>query len=177
MGPHAALSRLPEPVKRILKERIYPRLLAEGEIVPEWHLQAHDREWHRQGVFWSVMQFLPACPGDPRIGAQLRALEQHAARLRELKARVFAILPAEEADLSAIAACHGLGFPLLTDRGASVSRRFAAAIQLPLHPVVIPTLYLVNPERRIRLANRGFPSIEAVVRSIEALQQATRDGL
>jgi hypothetical protein len=42
---------------------------------------------------------------------------------------------------------------------------------------VIPTLYLVNPERKVRLANRGFPSVEAVVRSIEALQQATRAGV
>ncbi|MFH1469420.1 MAG: redoxin domain-containing protein [Pseudomonadota bacterium] len=177
MGPHAALSRLPEPLKRVVKERLYPRPLTEGTVVPEWHLQAHDREWHRQGVFWSVMQFLPACPEDPRVGAQLESLERHHARLKELKARVFAVLPAEEAALQGIAARHGLSFPLLTDRGLSVSRRFAAALQIPLHPVVIPTLYLVNPERRVRLANRGYPSVEAVVRSIEALQQATRAGM
>jgi peroxiredoxin len=177
MGPHTALSRLPEPLKRFVKERVYPRPLAEGVEVPEWHLQAHDREWHRQGVFWSVMQFMPACPQDARIGAQLEALERHLPRLKELKARVFAVFPSEEAELRAIAAHHGLTFPLLTDRGLPVSRRFAAALQLPLRPMVIPTLYLVNPERRVRLANRGYPSVEAVVRSIEALQQATRAGM
>jgi peroxiredoxin len=177
MGPHATLSRLPEPLKRFLKDRVYPRPLAEGAEVPEWHLQAHDREWHRQGVFWSVMQFLPACPEDPRVGAQLLALERQLPRFQALKARVFAVFPAEEAELWSIAARHGLTFPLLTDRGLSVSRRFAAALQIPLRPVVIPTLYLVNPERRVRLANRGYPSVEAVVRSIEALQQATRAGM
>jgi alkyl hydroperoxide reductase subunit AhpC len=42
---------------------------------------------------------------------------------------------------------------------------------------VIRTVYLVNPDKKIRLANRGAPSVEAIVRSIEALQQATRDGM
>jgi hypothetical protein len=42
---------------------------------------------------------------------------------------------------------------------------------------MIPSLYLVNPERKLRLSNRGMPSIAAVVRSIQALQQATRQGM
>jgi len=42
---------------------------------------------------------------------------------------------------------------------------------------VLRSVYLVNPERKIRLANRGAPSVEAIVRSIQALQQATRDGM
>jgi hypothetical protein len=39
---------------------------------------------------------------------------------------------------------------------------------------VLRTVYLVNPERKIRLANRGAPAVAAIVRSVEALQQATR---
>ncbi len=177
MGPRAVLSSLPEPVKRALKEALLPKPLPEGEAVPEWHLQAHDRGWHRQGVFWSVMQFMPACTEDPRVEKQLLDLERFAPRLRELDARVFAIMPAEEKALCQLAERFGLSFPLLTDRGASVSRRFQAAVQLPLRSVMVPTLYLVNPQRKIRASNRGFPSIEAMVRSIEALKQATRAGM
>ena len=177
MDLRAAISKLPESIKRPIKDAVLPRPIPEGEVVPEWHLQAHDRSWHRQGVYWSVMQFLPACTEDPRNDAQLLELQQHHARLEALKAKVFAVIPAEEDELVALADRLGLSYPLLTDRGASVSRRFQAAVQLPLRSVMIPTLYLVNPQRKIRASNRGYPSVEAIVRSIEALQQATRSGM
>ena len=177
MGLRAALRKLPAPIKRPLKDALLPRPIPEGQAVPEWHLQAHDRSWHRQGVYWSVMQFMPACTEDPRVEAQLLEMQRHCARLDELKARLFAIMPAEEAYLVELVERYGLSFPLLTDRGASVSRRFQAAIQLPLRSVMVPTLYLVNPQRKIRASNRGYPSIEAMVRSIEALTQATRAGM
>ncbi len=177
MGPRAVLSKLPESIKRPLKDAFLPRPLPESEAIPEWHLQAHDRSWHRQGVFWSVMQFMPASTDDPQVEAQLLELERHAARLRELDARVYVVMPAEEDVLQDIAERLALSYPLLTDRGASVSRRFQAAVQLPLRSVMIPTLYLVNPQRKIRASNRGYPSVEAMVRSIEALQQATRAGM
>jgi peroxiredoxin len=177
MALRAALSKLPEPSKRWLKDALLPQPLPEGEIVPEWHLQAHDRSWHRQGVYWSLMQFMPASPEDPRVEAQLLELQRHHARLEELKAKVFAVIPAEEDVLQRLAERLGLSFPLLTDRGASVSRRFHAAVQLPLYSVMVPTLYLVNPQRKIRASNRGYPSVEAMVRSIEALTQATRAGM
>jgi len=177
MGLRAALSKLPDPIKRPIKDALLPAPLAEGEVVPEWHLQAHDRSWHRQGVFWSVMQFMPANTEDERVEAQLLELQRHHARLKELDARVFVVMPAEEDYLQEIVQRHQLSYWLLTDRGASVSRRFQAAVQFPLYSVMLPTLYLVNPQRKIRASNRGFPSVEAMVRSIEALKQATRAGM
>ena len=36
------------PIKRTIQERVYPRLLPEGETAPEWHLQSWDDSWHRQ---------------------------------------------------------------------------------------------------------------------------------
>jgi peroxiredoxin len=177
MSPGSLLSHLPRPIKDAIKEHVQPRPLAEGEIIPEWHLQAADGTWHRQGLHWSVMAFLPPCPEHEALRTLLPDLQAHQARLLELGARVFVVIPAEAPELKAIAANLKVDLPLLTDRGASVSRMFRAAIQLPLRPMVIPTVYLVNPERRIRLANRGTPSMEAVVRSIEALKQATREGM
>ncbi len=177
MGLRSALSSLPESIKRPLKDALLPTPLPEGDAVPEWHLQAHDRSWHRQGVFWSVMQFMPADIEDPRVEAQLLELQRHHARLEELKARCYVVMPAEEDILQELQQRYQLSYWLLTDRGASVSRRFQAAVQLPLRSVMVPTLYLVNPQRKIRASNRGFPSIEAMVRSIEALEQATRAGM
>jgi hypothetical protein len=40
----------------------------------------------------------------------------------------------------------------------------------------LAVLYLVNPDRKVRLSNRGRPSVEAVLRSAEALQRATKTG-
>lgn len=177
MGIGHHLSKLPSPLKEFIKERIYPAPLMEGAQAPEWHLQAQDRSWHRQGRFWVVMHFLPACTAQPVVQQALRELQAHQAELKALKARVYAVMPAEEADLQQVVADFNLDYPLLTDRGASVARLFKAALQVPLKPLVIPTVYLVNPQGKIRLANRGAPSIAAVVRSIQALQESTRNGM
>ncbi len=171
----AALSRLPAPIKRSLQARVYPELLPEGDAAPEWHLQSWDGTWHRQGKHWSVLVFYPDDDGNA-CQAQLRAFQEALPRFTALGVRVVGINPAEAKSHGALAEAHGITFPLLTDRGASVARQFRAAIQVPGAPYLIRTVYLVNPARAIRLANRGAPSVEAIVRSVEALQ-ATKGGM
>ncbi len=169
--------KIPTPIKQQIKARVYPELLREGETVPEWILQAHDGSWYRHdNRRWTIMVFYP---GDdtPGCTAQLKDFQAHHARFKELGAEVYAINPAESPSHAAFAEKYGFEFPVLTDRGASVSRQFRAAIQLPLKNIILRTVYLVNPQRKIRLANRGAPPAEALVRSIEALQQATRKGM
>lgn len=61
---------------------------------------------------------------------------------------------------------------VLRDEGAAVARQFGA-VRLGVRPSV----FLVNPKRTIRLANAGFPSPAAIVRSIQALKAATRAGM
>ena len=171
------IHKIPTPLKQTLKNRLYPELLKEGETVPEWILQSWDGAWHRHdNRKWTVMVFYP---GDdtPGCTAQLQDLKAHYPRLKELGAEVFAVNPAEAPSHQAFVEKYGFEFPVLTDRGASVSRQFRAAIQLPMKPWIVRTVYLVNPQRKIRLANRGAPPAEALIRSIEALQQATRKGM
>ncbi len=177
MGPGKLLSYLPEQLKQAIKDRVYPSLLPEGDIAPEWQLQAHDRTWHRLGPYWSVMVFLPFCPQQPRVLNMLDSIQQNHEKLRAVDARVVVMMPAEEAPLTELASSRSLDYPLLTDRGASVARLYRAAIQLPLHPMIIPTAYLVNPNKKIRLANRGTPALEAIYRSIQALRETTRGGM
>ena len=175
----AALSRLPTPLRRSIQERAYPALLAEGETAPEWHLQSWDGTWHRQGKHWTVMVFYPDDAGAPGAvsRAQLAAFQSALPEFDALGVRVVGVNPAEAEPQRALAESAGITFPLLTDRGASVARRFRAAIQLPFSPMLLRAVYLVNPARTIRLANRGTPSVDAIVRTVQALQAASRTGM
>lgn len=177
MQLRSLIRSLPEPVAQALRDRFYPALLAEGEAVPEWHLQAADGSWYRHNNNrWTIMVFYVA-DGDPVSKRHLADLQAQLPRLRELGADLYGVNPAESASHQAFAEELGLGFPLLTDRGGSVARQFRAAIQLPFKTVLLSTVYLVNPDRKIRMANRGTPPAEVLVRSIEALQQATKRGM
>jgi peroxiredoxin len=175
MGLRDTLRKLPSPVQDAVKERAYPALLPEGETAPEWHLQSWDDSWHRHGRHWSVLFFFTD-PADEADRAQLRSLQEHLARFAALNVKVFAIHRAEGPVMAQLASELGLEFPLLTDRGGPVARMFGACLQLPLRPMSLAVLYLVNPDRKVRLSNRGRPSVEAVLRSAEALQRATKTG-
>lgn len=175
MGLGDLLHKLPQPLKSAVKDAVYPDLIPEGELAPEWHLQSWDGTWHRQKNAWSILVFYP---GDdtPGCTAQLQDFQNHYDQLKQLKCEVYGINPAESESHKAFAQKFGFTFPILTDRGASVARQFHSTLPIPGAPKVIRTVYLVNPDRKIRLANRGAPSVAAIVRSIEALSQATRDG-
>lgn len=171
-----SLSKLPAPIKLAVQERVYPKLLPEGETAPEWHLQSWDGSWHRQGKHWSLLVFYEE-DGGGDDAAQLRGFQELLPALQKLGVKVFGVNPAEAPSHEAFSKELGLGFPLLTDRGGSVARQFKACVQLPMKPLYLRTVYLVNPERKIRLGNRGAPSVAAIVRSVEALQQASRGGM
>lgn len=174
---HSVLGRIPEPVKRGIADAVYPELLDEGATAPEWQLQGHDGEWYRfQRKRWTLMVFYP---GDdtPGCTAQLEDVQAHVEELKALKCNVFGVNPAESESHRAFAEKYGFTFPLLTDRGGSVARQFHCTVPLLGKRKILRTVYLVNPDRKIRLANRGAPSVAAIVRSIQALQQATRDGM
>ena len=176
MSLRSTLRRLPSPVRDTLKDRLYPALLPEGDTAPEWHLQSWDDSWHRHGRHWSVL-FFYADPADAEDRAELAALQAHLEQFAKLNVKVFGINPAEGPVQSDLGKELGITFPLLTDRGGPVARMFGACLQLPMRPVYISAMYLVNPERKVRLSNRGRPSVEAVIRSVEALQRATKGSM
>jgi peroxiredoxin len=171
----ARLRALPAPLRRGLAARLYPSVLPEGSIAPEWHLQGWDDRWHRHGKRWALLVFY-VDDDDDACAAQLQSFEAQRPTFAELGVDVYGVNPGEAPAHRAMAERAGITFPLLTDRGASVARLFRAAIQLPLRPWLVRTVVLVNPERRVRLANRGAPSVEALVRSVQALRQVARGG-
>jgi peroxiredoxin Q/BCP len=168
--------RLPLSVQESLRERFFPKMLPEGETAPEWHLQSWDNSWHRQGKHWSVMVFYVQ-DGGTQDREQLLAFQKLLPEFERLKVKVFGFNSAEAESHAAFAEEAGITFPLLTDRGGSVARQFRACLQLPLRPVFLRTVYLVNPERKLRLGNRGNPSVEAILRSVAALQQVSKTGM
>lgn len=173
---HKLLGAVPAPLKQAVKDQLYPEILPEGETAPEWHLQSYDDSWHRMNQLqWSVLVFYP---GDDTPGCtrQLQDFQAHHARLKALGCEVYGINPAEQQSHRAFAEKFGFTFPILTDRGGAVARRFHATVPIPFLLKIIRTVYLINPDRKIRLANRGAPSVAAIVRSIEALKAATKDG-
>jgi len=177
MGIRDLINKVPTPLKQAVKGAVYPDMLLEGTPAPEWQLQDHHGNWHRlKGKQWALMIFYP---GDDTPGCtlQLAEFQKHYPRFKELGVEVFGVNPAEAGSHSAFAEKCGYEFPLLVDRGGSVSRQFRCSLPTPLGPKVIRSVYLINPDRKIRLANRGAPSVEAIIRSIEALQQATKAGM
>lgn len=176
MSLRKQLAKLPDPIKRAIQDRVYPKLLPEGETAPEWHLQSWDNSWHRQGRHWSLMVFYVEDGGEIDR-AQLSEVKKFEKEFERLGVKIFACNLAEAASHEAFAKDLGVDFPVLVDRGGSVARQFKACMQLPGKSLMVRTVYLVNPERKIRLGNRGNPSIEAILRSVEALQQASKTGM
>ena len=171
------VNRVPTPLKQAVKDKVYPEMLPEGDLAPEWHLQDQDDKWHRmKGNRWAVLVFYPS-DDTPGCTLQLQEFQRHAARFEELDVSVYGVNPAEASSHAAFANKCGIEFPLLVDRGGSVCRQFRCSLPIPYGVRVIRSVYLINPERKVRLANRGAPSVEAIIRSIEALQQVTKAGM
>src|SRR5688500_1185389 len=136
MSLRTTLSKLPTPIKLSIQDRVYPKLLAEGETAPEWHLQSWDDSWHRQGKHWSVMVFYPEDGGEADR-EQLAEFQKHLPDFQRLGVKVFGVNQAEAPSHKAFAEAAGITFPLLTDRGGSVARLFRACVQLPLKPMYL----------------------------------------
>ena len=171
------LKRVPTPLKQALKDKVYPAMILEGNEAPEWTLQDHQDNWHRmKGNQWTLLVFYP---GDDTPGCtlQLQEFSRHIDRFKALGVSVFGVNPAESDSHQAFANKCEIGFPLLVDRGGSVARQFRCSLPVPYGAKVIRSVYLINPDRKIRLANRGAPSVEAIIRSVEALQQVTKAGM
>lgn len=169
--------RAPPPVRQAIKARLYPPTLREGETAPELHLLGHDGKYHVLDEDWSLLIFYP---GDDTPGCtrQLAEMQEILPQFREQGCRALAINPGSKDSHARFADKLGLDFPLLVDKGAATARAYAAILPISFgRPRVLRTVYLVNPQRKIRLANRGAPSLAAVLRSIQALKYASRTGM
>ncbi len=176
MNLRTVFSRLPGPLVRVLRDAVMPPTLPEGENAPEWSLQASDGSWCRLGPHWSVMVFYPDDRGEADA-EQLKAVQECLPDFQRLGVKVFAINPGDLESHRELAERLGLGFPLLSDPGGRVGRLYRASLPVAVRGGYLRTVYLVNPQRKVRLANRGAPSVRAIVRSVQALQQVAKGGM
>lgn len=163
MDLRSVLNRVPGPVKRAVKNALYPDLLEVGSAAPNWTLRAHDGTEHTLPEHgWAVLVFYPA-DDTPGCTMQLAEFQRNAEALNALGVRVFGVNPASATDHTAFANKCGLSFPLLVDDGARVAALHGCALQLPIGTRVIRTVYLVDGHGRVRMAERGFPSLDTVL--------------
>ncbi len=106
-------------------------------------------------------------PGNntPGCDRQLRALTDEVGRYHTAGIHPFGVNPASVADHRAYAAALGLPFPLLSDPGLVVARRWQAVT--PLEDQVLRTVYLVDRDGIIRFAARGMPGADITLEAFE----------
>lgn len=170
-------SQIPAFAKGPLRARLAPTPLREGEAAPQWHLTGSDGAVHALSERWSLLAFYPD-EGSAASTRQLQDVQAHAAALEAVGCHAYGLNPSDASSHRAFADTIGVSFPLLSDPDAAVARSYHAWVDLPLFGgTIVRTVALVNPLHKIRLVNRGTPSIAAIVRTIQALQQATRAGM
>jgi len=159
----------------LLARRATPAVLPEGATAPPLTLESDARAMCTPEG-WFVLIFYP---GDRTAGCtrQLRDAEFHRAAFESEGCAIFGINPSNPTSHADFARAIGLAFPLLADPGGVVARRYHAwAEPIVVAPRVIRTVYLVNPDRIVRFAQRGAPPMAAVLRTLQALKQASRKG-
>ena len=165
MDLRSVLNRIPGPVKQVVKHVLYPELLAVGSPAPRWSLRGNDGTEHTlPNEGWAVLIFYPA-DDTPGCTMQLAEFQRHAHELGEMGVSIFGVNPAAAIEHAAFATKCGLAFPLLVDEGATVAAAHGCALQLPIGTRVIRSVYLVDAGGRVRMAERGTPSV-SVVRAI-----------
>jgi peroxiredoxin Q/BCP len=166
---HSLIKRIPGPIKDAMKKVVYPELLPVGTTAPEWHLQNWDGSWVRMRQDrWVVMVFYP---GDdtPGCTTQLCDLRDVHPDLSALNVEVVGINPADAGSHKRFAEKYSLPFPILIDENNRTAIAFRCTLPLPSGPRIIRTVYVIDPDRRIRLAERGMPSIETIRHSVQAV--------
>ena len=170
MDLRSVLNRIPGPLKQAVKNVLYPELLAVGSPAPRWSLRAHDGTSHAlPDAGWSILVFYPA-DDTPGCTMQLAEFQRHSETLKELGVSVFGMNPATADDHAAFANKCGLQFPLLVDGEASIATAYRSALQLPIGTRVIRTVYLVDDAGRVRMAERGAPSVDTLLAIVKPTQ-------
>lgn len=165
-----------QQLRNRLKKQLYPTILHEGEVAPDWSLTGHDGEHYASMPAWTVLIFYPR-DDTPTCTSQLLAFNNLFEDFTAEGCRLFGVNPATSSH-GDFATSVGLRFPLLSDVDCHVARQYRSWAHLPLvGDRTIRTVYLVNPEKNIRLANRGNPKPTIVLRSIIALKQTTSAGM
>lgn len=84
--------------------------------------------------------------------------------MEDAGAVVYGVNPAAAASHARFASKLSLPFPLLTDAGGRICRRYRAGFWL----LVRRTVYLINAEGRIQAAWRGAPEVDTILAALRS---------
>jgi peroxiredoxin Q/BCP len=93
---------------------------------------------------------------------QLSALRDAWKRVEVAGAVVYGVNPAAAASHSQFASKLSLPFPLLTDTGGRICRRYRAGLWL----FVRRTVYVISAEGRVQAAWRGAPEVDEILAAL-----------
>ena len=140
---------LPTPVKEALKRRIYPPLLAEGETVPEWHLQSWDGSWHRHNNRkWTVMVFYPM-DDTPGCTKEACAFRDNIFAFEKLNAIVLGVSLDNVESHAEFAEKYSLPFSILADSEKQAASAYGVVMKIGPMELASRQSFLIDPEGNI----------------------------
>jgi len=145
-----------------------PSLLGAGSEAPAFDLVAHDGTRVRSEELKDVSHYvLIFYPGDSTPGCtlQLRAFNELRERFADQGCVLFGVNPADQGSHGKFASAQCYDFPLLVDEGRKLALAYRTA--RPGVPVVFRAVFLVDKGGIVRVAMKGDPAPEAVLRSVE----------
>ncbi len=162
----AILNRIPSPLKEAVKAVLYPTLPAVGEPAPQWNLTDQNGKAHTlPDSSWTVLVFYPS-DDTPGCTMQLAEFQQQRNALQAANIAVFGVNPAGAHEHGAFAEKCGFDFPLLVDTAGDVAAAYGCALRLPLGMRVVRTVVLIGPDQTIRMAERGMPAVDTILRIV-----------
>lgn len=142
-----------------------------GQEAPKFHLPATyarilDTRDYR-GKKNLVLLFCPPADSDPENTEYLKRVRDRAAELRESDAEIIGISPSNQRYQSIFAYRNNLPFPFLIDERMESFNDFHALAE---DGSVAPTTYVIDKEYVIRLAERGFPPVDALAQTLREIE-------
>lgn len=145
-------------------------LIAVGEMAPDFTAQVSDGSQVRladhRGKQRVVLVFYPG-DNTPVCTAQLCAFRNSWKELEGADAAVYGVNPASVARHADFAARQQFPFPLIADTGGKIAADYGCRA---LFGLIRRTVYVIDLQGRIALAQRGNPAPAQILRVLGALQ-------
>ncbi len=113
-----------------------------------------------------LMVFCPPEDSDPGNTEYLCTLRDRAPEIKALNVEIIGVSPANQRFQSIFAYRHNLPFPFLIDERKECLTDFRAVEE---DGTIAPTTYIVDRANVVRLAERGFPEVDRLVKALHDL--------
>lgn len=142
-----------------------------GEKSPKFHLPStYARILDTKDFLGKKNVLFVLCPpadSDEENTAYLKRLRDRAAEIREYDTEIIGVSPSNQRYQSIFAYRNNLPFTFLIDEHKDSFEDFNALAE---DGSVVPTTYLLDRESVVRMAERGFPSVDDILETLTAVE-------